>query len=281
MSGFLAVDWGTTRLRAWRIEDGRATGRIAMERGVGALTPGEAPRVFRDEIAPALDAAGWPAILCGMAGSELGWRAVPHVAAPANATALAAALVEVAPGVRIVPGVKTADGTDVMRGEETQIAGWLAARPERAHGAFDLILPGTHAKHVRVEAGAIASFRTHMTGEVFALLKAHSTLRRPAAAWSGAAFDLGVSQARALGAAALFQTRARVVTGALAAEAAESFLSGVLIGLELKDVEPPDALIGDPALTGLYARALGRDVAQHAGDDMALAGFIRLQELSR
>ena len=62
-----------------------------------------------------------------------------------------------------------------MRGEETQILGVLAASG-RGDGLF--VLPGTHSKWARVEAGRIVGFATFMTGEVFAALKDHSLLGR-------------------------------------------------------------------------------------------------------
>jgi 2-dehydro-3-deoxygalactonokinase len=108
---------------------------------------------------------------------------------------------------------------DVMRGEETQIAGALALRPDLAAGAR-LVLPGTHSKWARVADGRIETFVTFMTGELFALLRDDSILGRaaePAAGAGGeAAFQRGVNAARAPEGVAplLFSTRALLLTGA-------------------------------------------------------------------
>jgi 2-dehydro-3-deoxygalactonokinase len=276
MSAFLALDWGTTHLRGWRVEGGRPAAAITLERGVGSLAPGEAERVFFEEAAPALSGSGLPAILCGMVGSTLGWHVAPYVAAPAGLSDLAAALVEVAPGVRIVPGVRRADSADVMRGEETKALGWMSADVKHARGVHTLLMPGTHCKHVRMEDGKIADFQTMMTGELFALLRTHSTLKQPNPIWSDAAFDEGVAQGREKGIQALFQARARVVSGALPAERAESFLSGVLIGAECVHAPPAPILLGAPELTRLYARALPDAVID--GSEAALAGLIKIYE---
>ncbi len=189
---------------------------------------------------------------------------------PAGAEELAAGLVEV-PGVglRVVPGVaQRAPAPDVMRGEETQVAGLLALRPELARSRARLLHPGTHTKWIEAERGRVAGFRTFMTGEVFAVLRAHSILGRPAAAApepspeeSDAAFARGVLAVREAGRAAplLFSARARVLAGDLAASASLDYLSGLLMGEELAgaDLSAPVALFGAPALRARYARALG------------------------
>ena len=134
MSAFLACDWGTTNLRAWVVgDDGRALSRHEFaELGVSRLQPGEAAVRFVAQVRPALKAEALPAILCGMAGSTLGWAVVPYEAAPVGLARLAGRLMRVeapGPAVRIVPGVEAegvAGAPEVMRGEETQALGWLA-----------------------------------------------------------------------------------------------------------------------------------------------------------
>src|SRR3954447_12405558 len=131
----LACDWGTTNLRAWTLgEDGRPVQQRDFPLGVAALAPGEAARRFEAEVRPALDAQDLPAVLCGMIGSNLGWCAAPYVDCPATLTDLATSMIRPAQNVRIAPGLRCegfAGAPDVMRGEETQVLGWLAERPER------------------------------------------------------------------------------------------------------------------------------------------------------
>lgn len=276
MSGaFVGVDWGTTNLRAWRIEDGRAVAEHRDDRGVSTLKPGEAERVFFEEIVPAVGGEGLPALLCGMVGSDLGWREIGHRPLPVAGEDLGPVCVEVAPGVRIVPGVKRPDGTDLMRGEEVKAFG--AALGE---ARLTLLTPGTHPKLIRMQDGRIVDVRTALTGELYALLTRHSTLRRGDQSWSDAVFDEGVAVGRARGTYGLFETRARVVSGAASPEHAHAFLSGLLIGAELAARESePDVLVGDPDICRLYARALDRpDVPRVDGDAAVIAGLNRLME---
>src|SRR4051812_33239689 len=154
-AALLACDWGTTNLRAWTLDSG---GAVVAQRdfplGVSRLAPGEAAGRFEAEGRPALSAQHLPAIPCGLVGSDPGWTAVPYADCPAGLGDLAKALTTVAEDVRIVPGLRCVGVTgapDVMRGEETQILGWLAQHPERGSGRHLLCHPGTHAKWVRIE----------------------------------------------------------------------------------------------------------------------------------
>jgi 2-dehydro-3-deoxygalactonokinase len=294
-AALLACDWGTTNLRAWTLD---ATGAVVAARdlplGVSKLAPGEAARRFEDEVRPALDARGLPAILCGMIGSDLGWRAAPYADCPAGFAELARRFVEVAPGVRIVPGLRCqglAGAPDVMRGEETQVLGWLAQNPERRLGRHLVCHPGTHAKWVVVEDGRIVRFLTAMTGELFAVLTRHSVLKTDALATVGAAFEAGLAAAgdgSAL-AARVFTARARVVGGDAPAASTASYLSGLLIGAEvaslpqlLGQADAPVALLGDATLCELYQRALDRRglaTQTYDGEAAAVAGLFALHQM--
>ena len=210
------------------------------------------------------------AIAAGMIGSANGWLTTPYCPAPAGTDDLAGAMT-VVPGVplSIVPGVATqGDRPDVMRGEETQIVGALALHPHLAAHSV-IVLPGTHSKWVQVIDGRISDFTTYMTGELFAVLRDHSILGRVAVAApddnaAGAeAFTRGVLAAQNPPgglAPLLFSARALVLAKRLAASACMEYLSGVLIGDELRcgllrDGRPA-ALVGDPALCERYASAL-------------------------
>lgn len=297
----LACDWGTTNLRAWTLDE---AGGIVGDKdfpglGVSKLKPGEAERRFAEEVRPALDAEGLPAMLCGMVGSNLGWTLAPYADAPADLDDLARCLKAVeGPGwIRIVPGVRWGGFNgqgDVMRGEETQLFGWLAADPARSQGRRLVCHPGTHAKWMLVEDGRLTRFVTAMTGELFAVLRAHSVLKSEAPPDDMAAFDQGVAAAgegEAL-AARLFTARARVVGEGRPAAETPSYLSGLLIGAEVASVpgllgcsgDEHVSLLGDPLLCGLYARALsarGRSADLHDGEAAAVAGLLALYGRAR
>jgi 2-dehydro-3-deoxygalactonokinase len=294
MDAFLACDWGTTNLRAWVVDaDGRPVRtREFAELGVSRLGPGEAARRFVETVRPAMGADALPSLLCGMAGSTLGWAVAPYEAVPVGLEQLASALMQVeAPGaeVRIVPGVKgpgIGGAPEVMRGEETQALGWVAQDPNNARGRKLICHPGTHAKWIIIEDGRIVRFVTAMTGELYDVLRKHSVLKAEAGPTDDAAFALGLESAgdgEGL-ASRLFTARSRVVAADMKPEAAASYLSGLLIGAEvasaprLLGVEHAAsiALIGDPKLCSLYATALQRRsyaVATHDGDAAALAGL--------
>ncbi len=296
---FLACDWGTTQVRAWRIEGGVAVDSRTFPLGVGRLKPGEAAARFRDEVRPGLGARALPAILCGMIGSNLGWTPVPYRDCPASLDDLSAAL---APGpgdaaAWIVPGLRGPGPTaapDVMRGEETQALGWLAGDPARRAGRRVLCLPGTHAKWVLAEDGRIIRFVTAMTGELFDVLRTHSVLRGEGEANHEGAFQNGVAAAGDGGglASRLFSARSRVVGDGAPAAETPSYLSGLLIGAEIASapglldvaVDEPVILIGENALCGWYSRAfehLGRPASVFDGGQAVLSGLIALNERRR
>ncbi len=175
----IGVDWGTTSARAYRIDAGGAV----LETRAAPL----GIQQVRGDFAGALDAllGDWrhesiPRLACGMIGSRQGWIEAPYVECPAAAASLARGIVETPDrALTIVPGLVDRDDEgvpDVMRGEETQIVGAVAgdASPTLA------VLPGTHSKWAIARDGAIASFATYMTGEVYAVLREHSILGRMA-----------------------------------------------------------------------------------------------------
>lgn len=296
-SAFLAVDWGTTNLRAWAVDDaGQVSAHVDFPLGVSRLAPGEAAKQLQDTVRPRLGAEALPAVLCGMVGSNLGWEQVPYLDCPADLDALARALHRVetegppawiVPGLRCQrPGQESGGGPDVMRGEETQVLGWAAADPARRRGELLVLHPGTHAKWVRLVDGRVESFVTAMTGELFDVLRKHSVLQVRESDDDESAFDEGLRAAGDGGALAarLFSARARVVGGDMPPEQVKSYLSGLLIGAEvagmpaLVGTKPgaPVAVVGDPTLCRRYERALrtrGVDVSVHDGAQAGLAGL--------
>lgn len=292
-TAFLAADWGTSNLRAWRIgADGQVEAEERFPWGVGKLQPGEPAERLAKDIRPALNAANLPAVMCGMIGSNLGIAEVPYLECPAGVAEVNAALhlVEgVTPPLRIAPGLRCrrANGDpDVMRGEETKLLGWVSLDPARATGHRLLCLPGTHTKWVVIEDGRIVRFVTAMSGELFDVLSNHGVLRSEKADLIPEALDLGLAAGAQPGslAAKLFTGRSKVVAGGMAKAWARDYLSGLLIADEVSQlptmIGAPDAghvdLLGDGAMCDLYARALAaRNITtcSHLGDEAVLAGL--------
>jgi 2-dehydro-3-deoxygalactonokinase len=297
---FFALDWGTTNLRAWVVNaDGSAGPMQELPFGISRIGQGEAAACFHDKVRPALKAEGLPAIIAGMAGSTLGWLEVPYVDCPADAQSLAAQLTRIVgqdPPVAIVPGLRGQGigGPDVMRGEETQLIGWLAQDERRIKGRRVVCHPGTHAKWVLVEEGKISRFVTAMTGELFAVMTTHSVLRTDDGPSDDGAFVQGLEAAgdgSAL-AARLFTARARLVGGGgLKAASVRSYLSGLLIGADViatpsllgAQSDTPIALIGDARLCASYKRAMdymGLAAEVYDGEAAVLSGLRTLFDQS-
>lgn len=278
----LALDWGTSSLRAFLMADGKVLETRHSPHGIQHLPQSER---LGFETAFSLIAGGWlamwphlPVVACGMVGSAQGWREAPYVRCPADVQALAERSVIVpsglGPDILIAPGVLFDDPQqlpDVMRGEEIQIAGALLMNPQWA-GRVTIVLPGTHSKWARIENGQIVDFATYLTGELFAVLKKHSILGRlmtddePLVRDAQSAFELGLATARDSGPGdfphQIFATRTLGLTGRLPHAALAEYLSGLLIGHELvagiKHAAPdtPLVLIGEPELCQRYVRAL-------------------------
>ncbi len=204
----IGLDWGTSSLRAFLFGDGGTVlDRQAAPLGIMQVPDRAFASVFREITARwRADAPGLPAIASGMIGSAQGWREVPYQSGPATLSDVAAgcARVEAEDGttVWIVPGLARAGSRpEVMRGEETQILGALALRPDLWSAAL-FVLPGTHCKWVEVRDGRIEGFQTFMTGELFSALREHTILGRPARTAAGApsgddaAFRRGIETAR-------------------------------------------------------------------------------------
>jgi 2-dehydro-3-deoxygalactonokinase len=286
----IALDWGTTSLRAHRFD---GSGRVVESRqqasGIMRIDGGDAAAGFERALDQAcgdwMSADPTAALLsCGMVGSAQGWREAAYVEIPASLDDLGRALTQVATSrgvvLHIIPGlIARGPLPEVLRGEETQVAGVIGSGADAAAGAPAdawIGLPGTHAKWVRVRDRRVVEFHTFMTGEVFAALCAHTILGRtmrpaaPPGVRDDRAFDRGVAVAGSpegrLGVlSTMFSARTLGLVGELAAEAQADYLSGLLIGHEIAALaqlgerpEPSEPIVrvGDGELCERYRRAL-------------------------
>ena len=286
--GFIAVDWGSTNRRAYLV-DGSGKCADEFEDGEGMLSV--PPGGFPAAVAQIREKLGdKPLLLAGMVGSNRGWVEAPYIPCPASLDQLIEKLVRPSDREAIVPGIADSSGerADVMRGEEVQLFGGIAA------GLLDpeslVCHPGTHNKWVSLRRGRIEHFRTVMTGELFSVLKDHSILAdllRGKVAL-GDAFSAGVR----LGLssqdlpAELFSVRARVLLGKAREEDAASFTSGLLIGTDVRiglsyPTSAQVTVIGRPELTRLYAAAIrdaNRPVCEFDGERCFIAGAAAIAE---
>ncbi|WP_299820792.1 2-dehydro-3-deoxygalactonokinase [uncultured Jannaschia sp.] len=293
MTRWIAADWGTTALRLTLMEGETPLGTRESDDGMNRLT--------RDMFEPTLRrlAGDWldgPAriVACGMVGARQGWIEAPYAPVPCSPPtdrAIRAPTGDPDLDVRIVPGLsQTNPHPDVMRGEETQIAGILRHRPE-----FDgtVCLPGTHTKWAHVSAGEIVSFRTVMTGEIFATLAGQSVLRHSLGGegWSEAPFldalSDAISRPETL-TARLFELRAADLLLGQDTTTARSILSGLLIGAELAATKAwwlgrEVVVTGSASTTPAYdaaLRAQGLQPIVLPADAMTRAGLLAAREFS-
>jgi 2-dehydro-3-deoxygalactonokinase len=296
---WIAVDWGTSSLRVWAVaRDGSVLDTRASQDGMGKLDRDEYEdallRLIGDFLPPA-SASPVHIIVCGMAGARGGWREAGYRAVPCEPLA-AGDMTRVETrdrriAVHILPGLSQAAPADVIRGEETQLAG-LVSRIGDADATA--CLPGTHSKWVRLKAGKVVSFRTFMTGELFAILAANSILRLSVAAdGEDPAMFLSATREMLDGpqdlTAALFSIRASSVLEGLGETAARSRLSGLLVGAELAATfalwrDNPVHLVGSDDIADRYADAIedaGGAVIREDAERLTLSGLSGARSLIR
>lgn len=267
---WIAVDWGTTNLRLWVMDDtGAVTATHTSPKGMNTLGPEDFEPALLALIQPYLsDNSVLPVVCCGMVGALQGWMDAGYDSvpcrAPDGAGAKPVASNDPRISVHILSGLKQTLPADVMRGEETQIAGFLHQNPD-----FDgvICLPGTHSKWAHISAGEVVSFQTFMTGEMFDLLSTQSVLRHSVqaddldAASFETAIDDVISRPQIL-AAQLFRLRAGGLVAEQTPSQAKGRLSGLLIGAELAGARPywlgqNVVIIGAGTLAQLYQSGLG------------------------
>lgn len=277
MNYFLSCDWGTSAFRLRLVAAGSL--QIIAEERSGAGIAGtyqqwqqtSRPRedffaaIINRQIDILSERTGIPlqdvpVVLSGMASSSIGMVELPYKELPFS---LSGADLAVHRSGRFIIISGVCSGQDVMRGEETKIAGCAAWLPDTEEEQL-LLLPGTHAKHVRVSHHQATGFQSFMTGEFFDLLSTHSVL----AASVDRSSELN-DAARAIFAEGLqagrtgnllhnaFMVRTNQLLKNISPAHNHFYLSGLLIGTELKEVPPqmPVYLVTGPLHAPLYTLA--------------------------
>ena len=288
----IAIDWGTSSLRGARLDaSGQVLAAREFPRGILTVPPGQFEAVFNELFGDWMQAPDALCLISGMAGSQQGWREASYCPCPAGFAELGQHLLWLQPGrMALVPGLSCqlqglSPVPDVMRGEEVQIFGALCLTQR---SSATLVLPGTHSKWVQVQDGQVREFRTFMTGEVFALMSQHSILGKTLdlnGAFDEAVFLQGVAQSQQAGSVLhhLFAVRTLGLFKRLSAAQLPSYLSGLLIGEELRTQaasadSAPLILIGSEALTQRYSLALKMQgiACQRHGAEATWAGLFAL-----
>lgn len=269
MDHFISCDWGTSsfRIRLIRVEGLQLLERLEKsELGFGKIndSPSEKMQILRESIAAISKhqqlATDVPCILSGMASSSIGIRELTYGKLPMSLSGFDIPYEQLEDLIYLVSGI--AGESDVMRGEEVQILG--AAQKTKTQSAL-VILPGTHSKHAMLEKGSMTSFRTYLSGELFSLLREHSILKHslPAVAEETPdfpAFEEGLQASKGSLLNELFAIRARQLLQGNSPGYNQHFLSGLLIGTELRTIPQASTsevlLVADGALAALYRAAL-------------------------
>lgn len=283
----IGIDWGTSSLRAFLIgAGGEVLDQVYRPQGIMHVENGDFEGSFRDLIGPWDGIQDLPVIASGMITSRNGWVETPYVSVPSGVQDLANALVthQTSDGttVTFVTGMTTEhDGApDVMRGEETQIIG--ASALGMSDGVF--VMPGTHSKWITVKGDLIDDYVTFMTGEVFAALRHHTILGTlvEEGPFQEKAFRMGCAVGLAEGSELLhdlFGVRTLPLFEKIGGEMVEDYLSGLLIGAEVKgadvaNISGPITIVGRDDLADRYEIAL--NVAgvesKRAPDDIVARG---------
>lgn len=264
----VAVDWGTSSLRGALINsEGVVLEKRAFPQGILQVAHGQFPNVFEQRFGDWMG-ADTLCLISGMAGSRQGWREAPYCPCPSGFEDVAQHLQWIEKDrIGIVPGLSTwnDDTPDVMRGEEIQIFGALAAQQIQT---AQFVLPGTHSKWAQVLDGKISAFKTFMTGEFYALLSQHSILAKtclPDAPLKKEVFIEGVMQSQKPGGLLhhAFSARSLALFEKLNPAQSSSYISGLLIGEEIKsakadrlDDSTPLLILGSGQLTQRYGFAM-------------------------
>ncbi len=266
---WIAADWGTTHIRAWAIgeEDNVLAFRESNE-GMKDLQQNQFEPVLLKLIESWLDDTKVTTVIaCGMVGSKQGWVETPYLKTPCvpidNQQLAIATTKDNRIKVNFVPGVMQNNLADIMRGEETQIAGFINKNPD-FNGV--VCLPGTHTKWVNVKEGQITSFKTFMTGELFGVISNHTLIRHSISikGWNQAGFEAGIHEGfnnPGSIASDLFSLRAESIVNDLDRDQARSTLSGLLLGVELNGAQTfwensNVIIIGSQLLSNNYLQGL-------------------------
>lgn len=288
MKTWIAVDWGTTNLRVWVMHGTEVSATLTSEAGMARVASGGFEAALLNLVEAYLpENASVDVICCGMVGAAQGWRESAYAAVPCAPSDPASAVGVVTQDqrldVRILPGLKQVAPCDVMRGEETQIAGVLREVPD-----FEglICLPGTHSKWAFVRNERVIEFRTFMTGELFSLLTEYSVLQHSTGPhWDEDGFEEGLATGldQRLGVSAdLFAVRADMLVAGRNKAFLTAKLSGLLLGSELAGMRKLWSvqqvhLVGEERLADLYCRALdkiGIAVRQHDAMETTLSGLV-------
>ena len=318
MHHFLSCDWGTSSFRLSLVNcvNGQILAKVQHDKGIKKIFSrwnnnfrkvdriGFYLSVIQDSIKDLEKKIGnsldqIPIIISGMASSSIGMKELPYAKLAFNLnsgdliTEKIVATASFPHDVWLISGLQKEE--DVMRGEEVQAIGWYAQNKTNTEEGV-LILPGTHSKHLYFSGDQIVDFKTYMTGELYEILSQHSILKNSIIEgsnndWSKSAqrtFQEGVLLSKAENLShALFTIRAKTLNSNLDPKNAGHFLSGLLIGHELKHLNSSRIVLACPekftqfyqlALNTLLPKSEIQIVAPETAEHLVVLGHLKAFE---
>ena len=255
---FVSIDWGTTNFRIRVIDTSTLKVQELIESAKGVkevysdwLKKGGSQQDFYldfliEELSSltSIISESAPIMISGMASSSIGLKELPYAKLPFNIDGNSLNVEKLlskklSNPIYLVSGVRS--NSDVIRGEEVQIVGLSNLIEPSKQNVF--ILPGTHSKHIVCENNEVIDFKTYMTGEIFEVISEHTILKNSIETGmldqeALLAFENGVREAQN-GVSilnSLFKVRTNALFGELKNQQNFYFLSGLLIGEELKSL---------------------------------------------
>lgn len=289
---YLIVDWGTTNFRVFAINsDKKIVKQQALPMGLLQVEDGNFAKALESALSDLLsDYKHLPIFMAGMVGSQAGWHNVPYATTPVSRAQLTqqAFVFDLpwAAKATIIPGISHESDEqthDVMRGEEVQVVGLAKLINKQS---FQAILPGTHSKHAVFEEGQLTSFETYMTGELFSVISQHTILGKNLVAQKNneQVFLDGVQAGQKEQISnILFLARTKRLFNQLNDKYVHDFISGILIGYELKNMNAEHLyLIGGDNLCLRYQKACEKLLIKTTiinGDECFITGMQALVNL--
>ena len=293
MSALIGIDWGTTSFRAYLFDQSSEyTEMISSDAGIMQERYPDFEAILHAQIGSWLEHhPATPIIASGMITSRQGWIETPYLACPASLNDLAASLtshkLQSGHEIHFVAGIsQLRPSANIMRGEETQMAGLASVQPMLA------VLPGTHSKWIWMDGDSISRFTTFMTGELFQAITKHTILGRLMTdGRDPESFESGVREGFATGSegggilSLLFEARAKPILQLMDPDSVGDYISGLLLGTEIREAvalgvqeDTQPVLCGSNQLVQRYQAALltcGLKPAA-AGQDSASSGLWRI-----
>ena len=295
MNKWIAVDWGTSSFRAYLIENDIVSDRIETKDGMKFIDNNSFEKTFISLIKNWLvDDQTIDVLASGMVGARQGWVEAPYQETPCDLNNIKFILPTINDNriaLKIFSGISQIDQPDVMRGEETQVAGFFYENPDFVGS---ICLPGTHTKWIKVKDRSIEKFQTFMTGELFEVISQNTVLMHSVKSNKTDQEEILKSvemilKDPSLFGNALFQLRADDLINSKDSVIYKSRLSGYLLGLELLGSmdywkKSKIALIGNRDLVKLYNYVLknkGSSIIFYEAEDMTLKGLKYFKEKIR